>query len=70
MVAIFRRKQLQVASIKVDAVEMPVIRIAAGFPSVGHEIEHPILLVDLQQLGNDKITLGHLVFEFTGIGVV
>jgi hypothetical protein len=69
VVGIGWRKQLLVAAVEVDPIQAAEIRIAP-FLADRQEIQHPILFVDPQELGDVAIAFRDLVLFATGPHIV
>ena len=65
MVSILRRQQLLAASIEVRAVEVRKVWIAASFLAAGKEIQHPVLLVDMEHLRDRTLAVCDLALQLT-----
>ena len=70
MVGILRRKQLQSLAIEPDAVQVGLIRVFALLAPVGHEVDPPILFVDVLNLLDHPRTLRYLVLQLSSFLVV
>ena len=70
MVGVFRRQQIDALAVERRPIEVPEIRIAPLLAADADEIQHPVLLVDAQQLRDVALAAGDRVLQPAALQIV